>query len=118
MIDRQWLQELKAGDQVCVNSGFGSEAYQTLTVTKITATQIVCDNYLRYAKKDGYALGSRGYSRSHIEQVTDRVRAAILRSRLMFMMQRGRLDSLNLQDLQTVKAIFEQAEARAREVKP
>ena len=56
--ETQALQDIKAGDSVIVrSSGYGRTLYKRV-VTKITATQIVCDEY-RYYRETGKEVGAR-----------------------------------------------------------
>lgn len=71
----QWLESLKAGDEVAVeNRG----AYCIKIVHRITATQILTKNG-RYAKKDGLEIASGIWHKSVLEPVTDEIRCSIKR---------------------------------------
>lgn len=64
----EWLQNLKVGDEVFVGSG--SYGVSKAIIDKVTATQIAIGNR-KYRKKDGYEIGSTGYSRPHLMPITD-----------------------------------------------
>jgi len=55
----EWLQSLKPDDQVAVSLYTLSEypRYVLHTVQRITATQIILNNGVRYRKKNGWPLG-------------------------------------------------------------
>ena len=64
----EWLQQLKVGDEVFVGSG--SYGVSKATVDKVTATQIAIGSR-KYRRKDGYEIGSTGYSRPRLMPITD-----------------------------------------------
>jgi fibrillarin-like rRNA methylase len=49
------LTKLKTGDIVLFQNG---NRYDLIQVTRTTSTQIICNNYMRFRKKDGHMVGS------------------------------------------------------------
>ena len=77
---KAWLAGLKAGDEVAIAHNFG-RGYSLLKVERRTPSgQIVCEGVRRKFSADGLAIGDVGYSRRHLEPVTDKVRAAVQRA--------------------------------------
>lgn len=80
----EWLDNLKAGDEVALFSGFIQRVPQIKCVERVTATQIIVGSS-RFRRKDGYAPGG-GYGRPRITEATQEYRdlaeASYLRARL------------------------------------
>lgn len=73
-MSKEWFASLKVGDEVAQNAGFNG--YRIVKVDRTTATQVIV-GASRYSKRNGYVIGSSGYSRSRIYPVTDSVRKHI-----------------------------------------
>lgn len=59
MADQEWLEQLKAGDEVDIYGG-GRTATQKATVTRTTKTQIIIGE-ARYDVDRGYRRGNRNH---------------------------------------------------------
>lgn len=68
-----WLQSLKAGDEVIV---YSLSSKNIATVRKVTATQIVLDK-ARYRKSDGREITSNMWHRGWLSETNDKDVAAI-----------------------------------------
>lgn len=76
MINTEWLESLREGDNVAALGNRGD--YRIETVHKITDTQILT-NHGRYAKKNGLEIGSDIWRKSMLEPVTNDIRYAVKR---------------------------------------
>lgn len=68
-----WLAALKVGDRVCFSDygGWdGGQKYRILAIERMTATQAVCSNNLRFRLKDGNVIG---VSYRRVEPITNDV---------------------------------------------
>lgn len=65
----EWLNELKAGDRVVVSTGYGYRREHLSSVTKVTATQIVCGTS-RFKRSNGYVVGGDTWNRACLVQPT------------------------------------------------
>lgn len=68
-----WLAALKVGDRVCFadrNGWSGEQKYRILAIERMTATQAVCSNNVRFRLKDGNVIG---VNYRKVEPVTDGV---------------------------------------------
>jgi len=68
MIDRGWLQDLKAGDDVIVD---GRRGRRLAKVERTTKTQIIlAGTTVRFRKKDGHVIGGSTWNFHHLSRVT------------------------------------------------
>jgi hypothetical protein len=67
--DDGWLQRLRVGDSVYVASRWSG--LHPAKVTKLTRTQIVCDNDSRFYIKDGYSVGGGPWHRSYLSEANE-----------------------------------------------
>lgn len=75
---QDWCDVLKAGDRVAVKSTGAMRGKEISVVDRVTATQIILKNGRRYAKRDGYRVGTRGHwSRSYICPCTQEIEAEV-----------------------------------------
>lgn len=74
-LDREWLANLKAGDEVGIYNGHG---YRFMEVTKITTTLIIVGTD-RYARTHGNRTGSKydKWSVNHLARPTPELKAEI-----------------------------------------
>jgi len=75
-----WLNNLKAGDEVAVFDGWVSNATRIAKVDRVTQTLIVI-GHSKFRRKDGYAPGN-GWHRSRISEPTDAHRNTVETRRL------------------------------------
>lgn len=74
MYDKEWLESLKAGDEVAVwSSRIGGNHYSIHVVDRITKTLIILKSGNRYRRRDGYRPGDE-WTRESIVPVTDEIR--------------------------------------------
>lgn len=104
MSNTEWLESLKVGDEVAINSRDG---YSIKNVTNITKTQI-CTEYSRYRKKDGRSVGSCDWYVSNIEPVTDKIKNIVTRSRISAQLRKQDFTGLSLDQLERIKSIIDE----------
>ena len=109
-----WLASLKAGDIVGRNGGFSGIPVPA-KVDRVTATQVII-GATRYAKKDGYAIGSYSrFSRPYIVKITDAIRAQIERRDLIAWASNHNWNSCSTEQLRAMKkACIDAAEDPAK----
>lgn len=106
MTDELWLQNLKAGDRVVIVSGYG-RVESLASVSKVTATQIVCGE-ARFRKSNGYAPGT-SWDRSRLAQPTTDILERIEERQL-----RGRIEGVakdKTTPLATLRAMYAAAKS-------
>lgn len=78
----EWLDSLKAGDEVLYSVGWGGSAVRYIeTVERTTATQIILGR-ARFRRKDGRRVGAAELRYGSIREPTDADREQIERERL------------------------------------
>lgn len=68
------MEHITAGDQVVVGNRFSD---RLITVERVTKTQIILGNGVRYRRSDGYAVKRGRYDASRIRDATDEDRARL-----------------------------------------
>lgn len=99
MIDKEWLDALKPGDEVAVRSGRGVFIAR---IERRTNTQIVISNAYRFRASDGRMVGAAAWDGQDIEPVTQLIRDKVEHTRL-----KHRMHSVQWarQDLTTLRAV-------------
>lgn len=101
---KQWRSELKAGDEAVVRSGHYSEG-QIVKVARVTATQVIINDNLRFRKDNGRKVGeSDVWHRTYLEELTDEVRGRIRHASLASALGRIKWEALSLEVLEAVVA--------------
>lgn len=67
-MSNEWLQNLKPGDAVCVQTQYGTTED---VVERTTATQIILSRTRRYKKDGGYLIGGPTYGGSWLVPATE-----------------------------------------------
>lgn len=111
--DDEWLAGLKAGDEVAVDYGRGSQRYLIQKVAKRTPTgRIVLDDGGQYSRS-----GTRSpdrYMFYRLERVTDEIRESIDRRRLLGILSHARWDVLSTEALRSVTRTVAAGTRRSR----
>lgn len=98
MNDKEFLENIKAGDEVLLSGGgWGQAKKQVLIVSRTTKTQIIIGSS-RYNKKSGYPVGSScgSWDRPNsIGPVTDKDKADIKRSSAINMLKKTEWENLH-----------------------
>ena len=106
------LASVKVGDKVLYSGGFSCEQHIE-TVSRVTATQIICGN-MRFRKSDGFAVGSDSYSRSMIRLGTAEKFAEVRHRNAadrISQTDRAAWRKLTLEQLTTISKWLEEAKA-------
>lgn len=86
--NQDWLNSLKAGDEVMIPSRYSAPSI--VKVDRVTATQIIVGGS-RYRRNSGYRVGNSSWDFSYISAPTQKGREAAeaqsLRSRLVALIQ-------------------------------
>jgi len=110
--EEQWLQELKAGDEVVVRRGYVYGDYRLGTVERTTPTLVIVSG-LNYRRRDGYTQGS-GYQRCQLIQPTQELRDKIETTELLNKFSgTGVFDKLPLDSLRQIDVILKAALAQS-----
>lgn len=105
MTNDEWLQKLKAGDEVVVRRGYVYGDYRLSTVERVTSTLVIV-NGLNYRKRDGYTQG-KSYQRCQLMEPAQELRDKIETSELLNRLSRtGVFDKLPLDSLRQINAIL------------
>lgn len=105
----EWLANLKAGDEVAIDSGFNG--YELLKVDRLTSTQILCGTR-RFRRDSGRMVGGSGYSVPYLKEVTPSVRERIERNRILTKLHYMKWDKLDTNQLRRVIEATEGKPAR------
>ncbi len=120
MDDKEWLKNLKTGDEVAVDSamyGAGS-VWSIYKVSHTTATQIhvaMRNSVTKYRRESGREIGGDTYHSTEIVPVTDEIRAGIKRHKLLASLRAVKWETLTTAHLESVVEIVKQAEAERKE---
>lgn len=111
---KEWLEGLKAGDEVVVSHGYHSVG-RLEKVERVTATQIVISDSLRFRRDGGRKVGgSESYTRTAIEEATPEARAEIRREALRNRMSLVKWEKVSLETLEKVAAALASDTAEAK----
>jgi hypothetical protein len=101
MSDKEWLQSLKPGDEVAVESGGPYSSYTFRKITKVTATQIIFhisgDYFKRFSRETGREKGASSYRADHLKPSTPELKAEIARTQ-RYREMTARLDRVRWQN--------------------
>lgn len=99
-----WLQKIKAGDEVCVCQYEGKSIAK---VYRTTNTMIITERGDRFSKIFGRAVGSQGYSRVRIIELTDRLRQEIEREDICSLIRYCNYEYFSIANLRKIKKIID-----------
>ena len=108
MENKEWLESLKPGDEVCFNGSYGRLAIRE--VERLTKTQIILDNGAKFRRDTGWGIGCSQYHQSFIDEVTDSVRLKIKTENLRYKISEVNLKSLSNDKIERILAIVNKAE--------
>ena len=112
MNNDQWLQNLKAGDKVCIRRQYTS-AYDVYTVERVTPAQIVLPRGSKYRKSDGYSIGYSGYMNGghYLSEATpERLQGIADAAERNKLLKWARDTAFTLPQLRAMKAVVEMPE--------
>ncbi len=96
----EWLEKLKVGDEVAVDSGLDS-TYIT-KVARLTATLIVTEKGGRFRRSDGFAPRTGGYERRFLQEATEEIRDSIAQRHLARILREVQWKDYSLDNLRAV----------------
>jgi hypothetical protein len=108
MNNREWLDSLKAGDEVAIHT---RNWVDIVKIERMTQTQIIIDQY-RFYVSNGYAIGRRLWNQPYIGPVTDEIRLKIKHRNLVYKISNTKFDDLPLEKLEAIMRIID-GEAKA-----
>jgi len=104
--DKQWLNELKAGDDVLIRGSRELSAQRIAKVDRTTATQVIVGN-ARYRRKDGFQMGlENSWYSVWLAPVTQEVRDALRCESMAKYINRADLSHLRLDQLTAIMKII------------
>jgi hypothetical protein len=66
-----WLENLKPGDEVCADRS------RIVKIAKVTKLHVITEGGSKWGKRGGYLVGSTGWDRSWIRELTPELREQI-----------------------------------------
>jgi hypothetical protein len=104
MTEKEWLQQLKPGDRVIVEARWQNAI---MTVDRLTKTQIILKNRLRFRKSDGGLVGGDSYNNSSIHSPSKQRVGDIMHSRACEEIGKVKWKMLSLETLDKVLELVE-----------
>ena len=102
---KDWLQSLKTGDDVAIETITGG--YVLREVARLTKTQIVLDNLQKFYISSGQLVGGSHYRSTSIIPVTAEIKETIERSTLIYGIRKSHLYDISTESLRQILSIIE-----------
>ena len=102
---KDWLQSLKPGDKVAIETINGGYVFRT--VVRLTKTQIVLDNSQRFYISSGLSVGGSFYHKTSIIPITAEMKETIERSTLIYNIRKSHLYDISTESLRQILSIIE-----------
>jgi len=102
---KDWLQSLKTGDDVAIETITGG--YVLRKVSRLTKTQIVLDNSQKFYISSGQLVGGSHYRSTSIIPVTAEIRETIERSILIYNIKKSHLYYISTESLRQILYIID-----------
>ena len=102
---KDWLQSLKPGDEVAIETITGG--YVLRKVSRLTKTQIVLDNLQKFYISSGQLVGGSHYRSTSIIPVTAEIKETIERSTLIYGIRKSHLYDISTESLRQILSIIE-----------
>ena len=102
---KDWLQSLKPGDDVAIETITGG--YVLRKVSRLTKTQIVLDNSQRFYICSGTIVGGSAFRRTSIIPITAEMKETIERSTLIYNIRKSHLYDISTESLRQILSIIE-----------
>ena len=103
---KDWLQSLKPGDKVAIETITGG--YVLRKVARLTKTQIVLDNSQKFYISSGMLIGGWSHYRStSIIPVTAEIKEVMERSTLIYNIKKSHLYDISTESLRKILSIIE-----------
>lgn len=100
-----WLQSLKPGDKVAIETITGGHVLRK--VARLTKTQIVLDNLQKFYISSGLIVGGSSYRSTSIIPVTAEIKETIERSTLIYNIRKSHLYDISTESLRQILSIIE-----------
>jgi hypothetical protein len=101
-----WLEDLKPGDRVIVDSGFFGPTLRT--VERVTATQILVGQS-RYRRSSGSPVGGDPWARNYLREATPECVAQVRQRSLAERLAKTKWSEYPLERLEAVAALLKDA---------
>lgn len=101
---KDWLQSLKPGDDVAIETITGG--YVLRKVSRLTKTQIVIDNSHKFYISSGTLVGGSFYHKTSIIPVTAEIKETLEKYRLIKIIKKYDLSLLNTSSLMEILFIM------------
>ena len=102
---KDWLQSLKPGDKVAIETINGG--YVLRKVVRLTKTQIVLDNSQRFYMSSGLSIGGSFYHKTSIIPVTAEIKETAERSTLIYRIKKSDIGALKTSALIEILSIID-----------
>ena len=102
---KDWLQSLKTGDKVAIETITGG--YVLREVARLTKTQIVLDNCQKFNISSGLIVGGSYYRSTRIIPVTAEIKEVMERSTLIYGIKKSHLYDISTESLRQILSIIE-----------
>ncbi len=102
---KEWLQSLKPGDKVAIDTITGGYVFRK--VARLTKTQIVLDNLQKFYISSGQLVGGSHYRSTIIIPVTAEIKEVMERSTLIYNIRKSIINGLSTESLRQILSIIE-----------
>lgn len=102
---KDWLQSLKPGDKVAIETITGGHVLRK--VARLTKTQIVLDNLQKFYISSGLIVGGSSYRSTSIIPVTAEIKETIERSTLIYNIKKSHIYDISTESLRKILSIIE-----------
>ena len=102
---KDWLKSLKPGDIVAIETITGGHVFRT--VVRLTKTQIVLDNAMKFYISSGLSVGGSFYHKTIIIPVTAEIKETVERSTLIYRIKKSDIRALKTSALIEILSIID-----------
>lgn len=102
---KEWLKSLKPGDKVVIETITGGPVFRK--VVRLTKTQIVLDNAMKFYMSSGLVVGGSCYRSIRILPVTAEIKEKSERSALVYRIKKSDIRALKTSALIEILSIIE-----------
>ena len=102
---KDWLKSLKPGDEVAIETITGG--YVARKIDRLTKTQIVLDNAMKFYISNGMIVGGYAFSRTSIMPVTAEIEEKAERYTLIYRIKKSYLSAVSIESLRKILSIIE-----------
>ena len=102
---KEWLKSLKPGDIVAIETITGGPVFRT--VVRLTKTQIVLNNAMKFYISSGLSIGGSFYHKTSIIPVTAEIKETVERSTLIYRIKKSDISDISTESLRKILSIIE-----------